>query len=279
MPRDGGNLIINNTDQKNKIIDEFPALQKYIYKYIGAQEFINNEYRYVLWLDEENYNNVKKIPYVKKIVQNVKEMRLSSKAKSTQDAAKTPFSFVQRGEYDKAMEEFKNSDLEEFRQLLIPRVSSENRRYIPMGFVGEDTIISDSAMVVYNAPIWLLGLLTSYIHMLWMKTIGGKMKTDYRYSASVVYNTFPVPQLSTRRKNMMEDQVFEILDIREMHIARGETLATLYNKETMPDELRRAHEKLDEIVERAYKDTPFLSDEDRLSTLLTMYQQMIEEND
>ena len=105
------------------------------------------------------------------------------------------------------------------------------------------------------------------------------MKTDYRYSASVVYNTFPVPQLSTRRKNMMEDQVFEILDIREMHIARGETLATLYNKETMPDELRRAHEKLDEIVERAYKDTPFLSDEDRLSTLLTMYQQMIEEND
>lgn len=279
MPRDGGNLIINNTDQKNKIIDEFPALQKYIYKYIGAQEFINNEYRYVLWLDEENYNDVKKIPYVKKIVQNVKEMRLSSKAKSTQDAAKTPFSFVQRGEYDKAIEEFKNSNLEEFRQLLIPRVSSENRRYIPMGFVGEDTIISDSAMVVYNAPIWLLGLLTSYIHMLWIKTVGGKMKTDYRYSASIVYNTFPVPELSTRRKNMMEDQVFEILDIREMHIARGETLATLYNEETMPDELRRAHEKLDEIVERAYKDTPFLSDEDRLSTLLTMYQQLIEEND
>lgn len=279
MPRDGGNLIINNTDQKNKIIDEFPALQKYIYKYIGAQEFINNEYRYVLWLDEENYNDVKKIPYVKKIVQNVKEMRLSSKAESTQDAAKTPFSFVQRGEYDKAIEEFKNSDLEEFRQLLIPRVSSENRRYIPMGFVGEDTIISDSAMAVYNAPIWLLGLLTSYIHMLWIKTVGGKLETRYRYSARVVYNTFPVPELSTRRKNMMEDQVFEILDIREMHIARGETLATLYNEETMPDELRRAHEKLDEIVERAYKDTPFLSDEDRLSTLLTMYQQMVEEND
>lgn len=110
--------------------------------------------------------------------------------------------------------------------------------------------------------------------MIWLDAVGGKLKTDYRYSTSLVYNTFPVPELSTRRKNMIEEQVFEILDLRE---ELGGTLAELYHKETMPESLREAHKKLDEIVERAYKDTPFNSDEERLSHLLKRYKEMTHE--
>ena len=140
-----------------------------------------------------------------------------------------------------------------------------------MGFVGEETIIADSAMAVYNAPIWLLGLLESHMHMVWLRAVGGRLKTAYRYSAGLVYNTFPVPELSTTRKNMIEEQVFEILDLRE---ELDGTLAELYHKDTMPESLRDAHKKLDEIVERAYKDTPFKSDEERLSHLLKRYKEM-----
>jgi len=278
QPRDGGNLIIKSNAEKDKIIEKFPDLKPYIREYIGAYEFLNNKKRYCFWMNEQEYNYINNDFFIKK-VENIRNIRAKSSSKSTRDTAKFPYSFAVRGGYDKAMEEFKNSDLEEFRQLVIPGLTSAKRKYHPVDFVGSDTILSNLVYVIYNAPVWVMGIISSKMHMIWLNSIGGGFGSNARYSIGVVYNTFPVPELSTRRKNMMEDQVFEILDIREMHIARGETLATLYDEETMPDELRKAHEKLDEIVERAYKDTPFLSDEDRLSTLLTMYQQMIEEND
>ncbi|HHU64765.1 type IIL restriction-modification enzyme MmeI, partial [Streptococcus sp.] len=209
-----------------------------------------------------------------KRVEAVKANRLASSASSTQSAAKTPYAFVQKGEYDEAYAAFKASGQDEFLQLVVPAVSSESREYVPLGFVGEDTIVSNRCYVVYNSPIWLLGLLQSKLHMVWLRSIGGKLKTDYSYSSGVVYNTFPVPELSTRRKNMIEEQVFEILDLRE---ELGGTLAELYHKDTMPDRLREAHKKLDEIVERAYKDTPFNSDEERLSHLLKRYKEMTHE--
>jgi type II restriction/modification system DNA methylase subunit YeeA len=273
MPRDGGHLIIDTLEEKRSLCANYPELQNYIRTYIGSEEFINGKSRYVFWLDKTDYCAVEHLPEIKKRVEAVKVMRLASKKADTQRAAEYPYAFVERNRYDEAYAAFKASGEDEFLQILVPRVSSENREYVPMGFVGEDTIISDSAMAVYNAPIWLLGLLESRMHMVWLRAVGGRLETRYRYSAGLVYNTFPVPELSTRRKNMIEEQVFEILDLRE---ELGGTLAELYHKETMPESLREAHKKLDEIVERAYKDTPFNSDEERLSHLLKRYKEMTE---
>lgn len=274
MPRDGGYLIISTQEERNSIISEYPELSHYIKNYVGSEEFIKDKHRYVFWLNEKTYQEVRDNSIVQKRVEAVKANRLASSASSTQAAAKTPYAFVQKGEYDEAYAAFKASGQDEFLQIVVPGTSSENRDYVPMGFVGEDTIISNSAYVIYNAPIWLLGLLESRMHMVWLRAVGGRLKTDYRYSAGLVYNTFPVPELSTRRKNMIEEQVFEILDLRE---ELGGTLAELYRKETMPESLREAHKKLDEIVERAYKDTAFNSDEERLSHLLKRYKEMTHE--
>lgn len=274
MPRDGGYLIISTQEERNSIISEYPELSHYIKNYVGSEEFIKDKHRYVFWLNEKTYQEVRDNSIVQKRVEAIKANRLASSASSTQAAAKTPYAFVQKGEYDEAYAAFKASGQDEFLQIVVPGTSSENRDYVPMGFVGEDTIISNSAYVIYNAPIWLLGLLESRMHMVWLRAVGGRLKTDYRYSAGLVYNTFPVPELSTRRKNMIEEQVFEILDLRE---ELGGTLAELYRKETMPESLREAHKKLDEIVERAYKDTAFNSDEERLSHLLKRYKEMTHE--
>lgn len=274
QPRDGGNLILDNVEEYNEIVSDYPELIPFIKKYMGSSEFINGKMRYCLWMNEKEYQKVSYIQFLSDKVDAVKKLRLTSTSKSTVYTADFPYSFAVRGGYDEAYAAFKASGEDEFLQILVPRVSSENREYVPMGFVGEDTIISDSAMAVYNAPIWLLGLLESRMHMVWLRAVGGRLETRYRYSAGLVYNTFPVPELSTRRKNMIEEQVFEILDLRE---ELGGTLAELYHKETMPESLREAHKKLDEIVERAYKDTPFNSDEERLSHLLKRYKEMTHE--
>ena len=274
MPRDGGYLIISTQEERNRIISEYPELSHYIKNYVGSEEFIKDKHRYVFWLNKKTYQEVRDNPIVQKRVEAVKANRLASSASSTQSAAKTPYAFVQKGEYDEAYAAFKASGEDEFLQLFVPSVSSGNREYVPMGFFDKETIIAAPNSVVYNSPIWLLGLLQSRLHMIWLDAVGGKLKTDYRYSTSLVYNTFPVPELSTRRKNMIEEQVFEILDLRE---ELGGTLAELYHKDTMPDRLREAHKKLDEIVERAYKDTPFNSDEERLSHLLKRYKEMTHE--
>lgn len=274
MPRDGGHLIIDTLEEKRSLCANYPELQNYIRTYIGSEEFINGKSRYVFWLDKTDYRAVEHLPEIKKRVEAVKVMRLASKKSDTQRAAESPYAFVERNRYDEAYATFKASGEDEFLQIVVPGTSSENRDYVPMGFVGEDTIISNSAYVIYNAPIWLLGLLESRMHMVWLRAVGGRLGTSYRYSAGLVYNTFPVPELSTRRKNMIEEQVFEILDLRE---ELGGTLAELYHKETMPESLREAHKKLDEIVERAYKDTTFNSDEERLSHLLKRYKEMTHE--
>lgn len=274
MPRDGGYLIISTQEERNSIISEYPELSHYIKNYVGSEEFIKDKHRYVFWLNEKTYQEVKDNSIVQKRVEAVKANRLASSASSTQAAAKTPYAFVQKGEYDEAYATFKASGEDEFLQLFVPSVSSGNREYVPMGFFDKETIIAAPNSVVYNTPIWLLGLLQSRLHMIWLNAVGGKLKTDYRYSTGLVYNTFPVPELSTRRKNMIEEQVFEILDLRE---ELGGTLAELYHKDTMPDSLREAHKKLDEIVERAYKDTTFNSDEERLSHLLKRYKEMTHE--
>ncbi len=258
---DGGGLIFEKSDYQCAV-EEYPDLVSLFYKYINGQDFIRGEYRYALFMNNDTYTRFKDNPIIKQRIEKVKLYRLSSKSKPTQLLAEMPWRFGETKDFSG-------------QAILIPRVSSEGREYVPMDFLDDSkTIVSDAVIIIENAPIWLLGLLESRMHMVWLRAVGGRLKTDYRYSAGLVYNTFPVPELSTRRKNMIEEQVFEILDLRE---ELGGTLAELYHKDTMPDSLREAHKKLDEIVERAYKDTPFNSDEERLSHLLKRYKEMTHE--
>ncbi|HFI2474544.1 TPA: class I SAM-dependent DNA methyltransferase, partial [Streptococcus suis] len=261
MPNDGGGLIFSSQEYF-QVINDYPELIRFLKKFIGGTEFINGNHRYALWLNQDQYLALSENPVIRSRVELTKLHRLNSKSESAQKLAKRPWSFRDTNETDS-------------HSILVPATSSENRDYLPMGLVFEDTIISNSAYVVYNAPVYLLGLLMSRLHMTWLRAIGGKLKTDYRYSAGLVYNTFPVPELSTKRKNQIEEQVFEILDLRE---ELGGTLAELYHRDTMPQALREAHQVLDGIVERAYKETPFTSDEERLSHLLKRYKEIKEQS-
>ena len=275
MPRDGGNLILSEKEKTQ--LEEYDIKDNIVREYIGAQEFINGKKRYCLWLNKSLYNKYENISEIKERIQAVKEYRLASNAESTKKSADYSWEFVQKGEYEHAY----GYEIKNRLSIIIPRVSSENRLYVPMGIVGDDTVISDSAMAIYDAPIWLLGLLQSRMHMVWLRTVGGRLKTDYRYSASLVYNTFPVPELSTRRKNEIEDLVLNILDIRD---EEGGTLAELYgsplaekNPKPMNPRLLKAHQELDEVVDRAYKKSGFKDDNERLSLLLKMCSEKVKE--
>ena len=265
MPNDGGNLVFSKKEAEDLDSDT----KRFLRKYIGSKEFIDSTYRYCLWLKDADADDYSENKVIEKILNNVKEYRLKSKRKATNELARNPelFGFISYKEGKTA--------------IIIPRVSSENRIYAPMGIVDSNTIISDSAMAIYDAPLWLLGLLESRMHMAWLKAVGGRLKEDYRYSAALVYNTFPVPELSTRRKNEIENLVLNILDIRE---EEGGTLAELYgsplaekNPKPMNAKLLEAHQELDRVVDRAYKPSGFKDDAERLSLLLEMYDEKIKD--
>lgn len=258
IPKDGGHLIFS-PEEYGEAVRDYPELKPFLKLYSGASEFIKGTKRYVLQLSDKDYQTVRENPLVKNRIEQTRLFRLKAQSSATNKLAETPWKFEKTAPTSK-------------QTIIVPTVSSENREYVPMGIVGNETIISNKAYAIYNADLWVLGLLMSRLHMVWLGAIGGKLETRYSYSSGVVYNTFPVPDLSTRRKNLLEEQVMTILMLRE---ELGGTLANLYNRDTMPDSLREEHRKLDELVERAYKDTPFTSDEERLSHLLKRYKEMV----
>ncbi|HEL1619099.1 TPA: class I SAM-dependent DNA methyltransferase [Streptococcus suis] len=261
-PYDGGGLLFSISEYQ-EFLKNYPDLTSIFKKFKSGEEFIKGTYRYALWLNQVDYFKLQNNPIISQRLNQVKNFRLSAKSEATNKLAEIPWRFGEIKDFSE-------------QAILIPRVSSEARKYVPMDFIsGGDTIVSDAVITIYNAPVYLLGLLMSRLHMTWLRAIGGKLETRYRYSAGLVYNTFPVPELSTKRKNQIEEQVFEILDLRE---ELGGTLAELYHRDTMPQALREAHQVLDGIVERAYKETPFTSDEERLSHLLKRYKEMKEQS-
>lgn len=268
-PRDNGGLIFSFDEYLNAI-EKNPEVKRYFKYYIGSRELLNGDKRYTLWLNKEEYKMLAANELVSKHINIVREFRLKSKRNSTRELAKIPYQFSEiRWKPENAV--------------IVPRVTSGNRIYAPIGFVQDDTVVADSANAVYGSELWLMGLLMSKMHMVWLRTVGGKLKNDYRYSATMVYNTFPVPELSTRRKNEIEDLVLNILDIRE---EEGGTLAELYgsplaekNPKPMNPRLLETHQALDEVVDRAYKSSGFKDDNERLSLLLKMYSEKIAEND
>lgn len=261
-PYDGGGLLFTLSEY-SETIQKYPEITHIFKKFKSGEEMIKGTYRYALWLEENEYQKFKDNSIISERIERVRTFRQNAKSKSTKELADYPWRFGELKELSSQV-------------ILIPRVSSETREYVPMDFVmGKDMIISDAVITINNAPIWLLGILESKMHMVWLRSIGGKLKTDYRYSAGLVYNTFPIPELSDSRKNMLEEAVFEMLDVRE---EEGGTLAELYGGANKPmnERLRKAHEKIDGIVERAYQQKPFESDEEKLSVLLNLYKEMTE---
>lgn len=203
-----------------------------------------------------------KISFIANCIEKTRNHRLSSKDSGTNKLAERSH-------------QFRDTNSPEKTQIIIPSVSTERREYIQLGFIGTDTVITNLALVIYDAESYFLGLLSSKMHIVWLKNIGGKLRSHWRYSKDIVYNTFPFPPISTQRKNEITQATFRILEEREKH--SNKTLAQLYDPDKMPDGLREAHRQNDEIIEKCYRSTPFKSDEERLEYLFKLYEKMIAE--
>ncbi len=255
---DDGNLILSSLEKKEFIL-KYPEMEKFIMEYIGSQEFIRGEKRYCFYITDDEYVYANTNPELQDRFEKIRKFRLNSTEKATRDTANTPYKFF-------------FSSYNGTESIIIPRVSSERREYIPMGFLEASTVIADSANAVYNAQLWNFGILTSKMHMAWVKAVGGRLKTDYRYSATLCYNTFPFPKITGVKRSEIEQAAEAVLIAREMHTEK--TLAQMYDPDKMPPNLREAHTHLDRVVESCYRPAPFTSDEERLEHLFALYERM-----
>ena len=256
MPNDGGSLLLS-MEEKNDILTSHPQSEKHIKRFMGSQEFIRDEYRYCLWI--EDVESALQIPKIAHRIAMCAQERHKSKREATNKLADSPHRF---GEI-----RYQPTDA-----IIVPAVSSERREYIPIGFVDKDTVISNSAFAVYDAELWLFSMLTSKMHNIWVRTVGGRLKTDYRYSATLCYNTFPFPKINEEQKAKLTALAENILLIRENHTEM--TLGEMYNPESMPLDLKLAHQALDIAVEQCYRPEPFTSDAERLEYLFKLYEKM-----
>lgn len=243
--------------QRNQLLEEYPEAEVLIRMIYGSDEFIKGKKAYCLWIDDNQIDLANSIPPIKQRIDANRNFRLYE-SEDGQELANRPHQFREHPE--------------DRKKIIIPRVSSENREYIPMGFLKEETVVSDSAFAIYDAPEWLFGILTSAMHMAWVRAIGGRLETRYRYSAGLCYNPFPFPKLTDAKKQEIEDAAWEVLGAREAHY--GKTLAELYDPETMPQDLRDAHHQLDLIVDSCYRDRPFTDENERLELLLKLYDKL-----
>ncbi|MGV0351292.1 DNA methyltransferase [Corynebacterium guaraldiae] len=260
VPRDGKHLQLSVFDSEQLLTENVNA-KKFVKKYLGSSEFINGNDRFCLWIDDSDVAEARSVKFIQKRLEQVAAERKRSTSKVANEFADLPHRFWHRA--------YKPTD-----SIIVPRVSSERREYIPIGYLGPDSVVSDAAFAVYDAEPWLFALLTSKMHMVWVRAVGGKMKTDYRYSNTIVYNNFPVPELSAQAKNELSQRALRVLDVREYHSEF--TLAELYDPDKMPDNLRQAHAEVDAAVDKLFSARPFESDEARLSVLFAMYKEAIE---
>ena len=236
QPTDGGNFILSE-EERDRIIDENPEMEKYIRPFIGANEFIKGKRRYCLWLVNANPSDLRHSAEVLRRVQAVRESRLASPKSATRKWADFPMLFTEIRQ---------PSDM----YILVPSTSSERRRYVPIGFVSPLYISSNANLIVPNASLYHFGILTSNVHMAWMRVVCGRLKSDYRYSNDIVYNNFPWPNPAEKQMAIIEQTAQRILDARTLY--PDSSLADLYDERTMPPELRKAHQENDKAVMQAY---------------------------
>ena len=266
-PTDGGYFFLT-PEEKQEIIKKEPQSGKYIRKVLGAQEYINDIERYCLWLEGITPSELKNSPMIYERVKKVREFRLASKAESTRKFAVRPTEFKQNAQPNTPY-------------LIIPSVSSENRRYVPIGYIQPEVIATNATQIIPNATLYEFGVITSNVHMAWMRIVAGRLKSDYRYSSTIVYNTFPWPTVTEEQKEFIANTAQGILDARALY--PDSSLADLYDELTMPVELRKAHQANDIAVMKAYgmikkvdgKDT-FLTESETVARLFEMYQELTE---
>jgi len=259
MPADGGELLFTNEEMEAFVTLE-PASKKYFKRFLSAHEYINNKLRWCLWLQDITPQELrdKNLKEVYKRVENVRNIRLKS---SRPQLAQVPHLFAQ-------ITQPKGKDF-----ILIPRDSSENRKYIPMGFFKSDCVSADSCLIVPNATLFHFGVLTSEIHMAWVKYTCGRIKSDFRYSKDIVYNNYPWPENPTdKQKEAVVKAAQQVLDVREKYQVTGSSLADLYDPLTMPPDLVRAHQQLDKTVDLCYRSAPFASESKRMEFLFELYE-------
>jgi hypothetical protein len=259
MARDGGNLILSQEEYDDYVLRE-PQGVRFIRRYMMGREFINKIPRYCFWLLNANPADIKKCPILLQRIEKVKQARLNSPAKETQELANTPTLFAQLAQPTGNF-------------IAFPKVSSERRKYIPIGFLDEKTIVGDKLYVVENVGYYHFGVLTSNVHNAWMRAVCGRLKSDYSYSNTIVYNSFPWPTPTEEQKAKIEQTAQAILDARALY--PDSSLADLYDELTMPPELRKAHQQNDRAVMQAYgfsvKD---MTESMCVAELMKLYQQL-----
>ena len=256
---DDGNFIFKDEEEANQFKIDYPKQAHLVREFIGSVELINGLKRYCLWLKDASEEDIVNNVNINNRIVRVREFRLKSPKAQTRKYADKPSLFMEDRQPD--------SDY-----LMIPVVSSERRDYIPIGFLNKEIIANYSSFILPNASAVEFGVLHSKMHMIWVDAVGGKLKTDYRYSAKLCYNTFPFPTLSEKKKETINQYVFAILDERAKYPEK--TMAWLYNPETMPAGLKQAHKELDLAIEQIYRLAPFHSDEERLEYLFKLYDEM-----
>ena len=264
-PVDDQNLLMA-LQEKESIETVDPLFSKYVKSYVGADEFVNGKKRYCFYFKESDINVVSKLsmlsPSFKERLEKVKSFRASSTKEATRNYADTPYIFIER----KYRAE---------KSIVVPQTGSEKRKYLPMGIADENTVLSNAVRLIYcgnEYDMCLWGILASFMHMVWVRTVAGRMKTDMQYSNTICYNTFPFPKISDEKKAEIEEAAENVLITREYYPEK--TLAELYDPDKMPQNLREAHAKLDDIVESCYPGYPFASDEARLECLFKLYEKM-----
>ncbi|MCD4651618.1 MAG: N-6 DNA methylase, partial [Candidatus Cloacimonetes bacterium] len=258
---DGGYLMIT-PEERAEVIDLCPEAKNLFRLFVGSVEFVRGIERYCLWIEDSQLDLANSIPFIQKRLENVKKFREGSKRGQTFETATTPHRFTEYRHKDKP-------------SLLVPIVTSERREYLTLGFLSKGEVIPNSARAVFDSEPYLFGVLSSKIHMAWVKAVGGRLRTDVRYSAGVCYNSFPLPPISDQRKQEITQCVFRILEEREKHPEK--TIAQLYDPDKMPEGLREAHRLNDLAVERCYRSKPFESDEERLEYLFKLYEKTTSE--
>ena len=259
MPRDGGHLIVSH-EEKVQVGRTDPIFQRYLRPFLGSEDFIQGKTRYCLWIDHGQRDSALQSPLIARRLKAVRRMRLSSKANSTRHYAKEPYRFVQI------------QGTARHNSLIVPRVSSERRSYLPVGMLDENTVIADSAFALYDAQLWNMAVIASRLHLVWIAAVCGKLKTDYRYSNTLGWNTFPVPTITSKNKSDLIESASQILLAREHYYPA--TIGEMYDPDRMDSEfplLKQAHERNDEAVDRIYIGRKFKNDTERLEKLFALY--------
>ncbi|MFN3607438.1 MAG: class I SAM-dependent DNA methyltransferase [Hyphomonas sp.] len=259
QPIDGGHFTLSE-DERMAIDAEGKAVSRFVRRYVGSREFINGIGRWCLWIDPGLESAANANPIVSAKIRQVAQFRSKSDRRETVALAEQPFQFAYRPHRDCHL------------TLVVPSASSERRPYLPCGIVPIGTVVSNLAFALYEAPLWNMALIASRLHLIWIATVCGKLKTDFRYSNTLGWNTFPIPSLTEKNKADLTRCAEDILLTREAHFPA--TIADLYDPERMPADLREAHERNDEVLERIYIGRRFKNDTERLEKLFELYTKM-----